>query len=209
MRARIIGFAIGALLALPLSYWLADRSIPALQGPIEIVKVTKDYLVFRQSIIRKRSCSVQIVRSFIDKNGNTWQSEVDFYVTNGMPGEDRWGQTVALPASLPAGETTFRIQKIWVCNPLQHIWPIEWHGEATFEAPARSALIMRQLPLLAIARAASPGRSDFAGPKPSGSLAISSSIFPPMPAGTSSISPITLSSTRVIALRKASGEAPN
>lgn len=137
MKTRIIGFIIGGLLAIPLSMWLLDRSLPAIQGEIEIVQVGRDYLVFRQDIVRKRSCSVQIIRSFSDASGNVWSSEVDLYSTNGLPGADRWGQTVSLPISLPAGLAIFRLQKIWVCNPIQYIWPIEWHGEVAFEAPVR------------------------------------------------------------------------
>lgn len=139
MYTRFISAAIGAVAAIPVAVWLTDRTLPSDQGQIEIVVVTRGYLVFRQAVARRRTCAVQIIRSFLDGNGRIWSSEVDFYSTNGLPGQDTWGQTVPLPLSLEPGPAVFRLQKTWICNPLQHLWPIEWHGEQKFTVPGRGS----------------------------------------------------------------------
>ena len=136
MYARTIGLLIGAALCGLFILWATDRSLPAEQGPLTISAVTDRYVVIRQSLVRHRSCGVQISASFLIAGRIEYQDVRD-YQSNGMPGPDEWVYNVRIPPTLPSGPATLRIQKIWACSPFQNIWPIAWDATTDVVIPER------------------------------------------------------------------------
>ena len=136
MYVRIIGSLIGVALCGFFVLWASDHSLPAEQGPITIAAITDHNLVIRQSLIRHRSCGVQILASFV-VNGRLEHQDVHDYQSNGMPGPDEWVYSVRIPREFPRGPATLHIQKIWSCFPLLNIWPIAWDATTDIVIPER------------------------------------------------------------------------
>ncbi|WP_441229393.1 hypothetical protein AB7828_03415 [Tardiphaga sp. 215_C5_N2_1] len=107
--------------------WVIDREIPTIiiaAEPVTPVVAAGAELRIDYVVRRHRSCAVSIDRFIIDRFNTRYELE-DLNVNAGLPlGEDRFVQPVKVPQGVEAGPAKYRTSSIYVCNPLQRLWPI-------------------------------------------------------------------------------------
>jgi len=127
----VIAAAAGLLFVLPFLFLLLDRAPPYERQSGRIVPENPkagDTVAVHWTGERVRSCFGTVNRIIIDSSGVIHAFEaVDAVYADATQGK-LLVREFTLPTQLPEGPAIYRATSLYVCNPVQRLWPIHFRG---------------------------------------------------------------------------------
>lgn len=117
---------VGACLVL--GYWTQDRALPVESRFVDVVGPVRPGgpLLVRWVVNRKRACGATKQELVIDIGGVRWVLPTHFFpAPPGPMGPDTYISQTPIPAEVPTGAASLRVNLAYTCNPVQSIWPVQ------------------------------------------------------------------------------------